>query len=173
MEEEDDVLKYLKGYLSAISALNSFTNEHLIADVNSFEIDPKCTLEEILVEICRTDKYTFEINRIGSLETELKKILPRYTERFIAKIAETRAYPFWDLDEEKRNEIISEVKAPIDEIDFSYTICSMINKLIVEHDKIYKVKVSDSKGPFYSLQDDSFIIKGVKRAIFFKFGITD
>jgi hypothetical protein len=35
------------------------------------------------------------------------------------------------------------------------------------------VKVNDSKGPFYSLQDDSFIIKGVKRAIYIKFGITD
>ena len=173
MEKEEDILKYLKGYLSAISALNSFTNEHLIADVNSFEIDPKSKLEEILIKICRTDKYTFEVNKIGNLETELKKILPKYTERFIAKIAETRAYPFGDLDEERRNEIISEVKAPIDEIDFSYTICSMINKLIVEHDEIYKVKVNDSKGPFYSLQDDSFLIKGVKRAIYLKLGITD
>lgn len=173
MDKEGDTLKYLQGYLGAISALNSFTNEHLIAKVKSFEVHPNSNLEEILVDICKTDKYTFTIKRVGRLESELKRILAKYTERFITKIAETRAYPFWELDSEKRDEIIEEVKAPIDDIDFSYTICSLVNKLILENDEIYKVIVNDSEGPFYSLQDDSYIVKGEKRVIYIKFGITD
>jgi len=36
-----------------------------------------------------------------------------------------------------------------------------------------KVEVNDFKGPFYSIVDDTFLVKGEKRAIFIKFGLTD
>ena len=172
-EEEKEILIFLKGYLSAISVLNSFTNNHLIADVVYLEIDAKSSIEEILVEICKTDKFVFTIKELGKLGPEIKKILPKYTERFIMKIAETRTYPFNNLDTKKREELINEIKAPIEDVDFSYTICHLLDKLITQDDKKYRVEVNDSKGPLYSLVDDTFLVKGEKRAIFIKFGLVD
>lgn len=173
IEDDQSTLMYLKGFLGAISALNSFTNEYLIAQVNIHNINPESSLEVILNDICQTDKYVYTINRIGNMESELKRILPKYTERFIIKIAETRHYPFWGLDKEQQNEIINEIKNPIDEINFSFSICDQINKLLKNGDEFYKVKIDDSLGPFYSLENDTFLIKGINRAIFIKFGISD
>lgn len=170
---ENELMIYLKGYLTAMSTLNSFTNDHLMAYVNVHKVDNRQSVVEVMNQICRTTDYKYEITRIGAIERELKKVLPYYTERFIRKIAETRAYPFHELDTAVKNEILEEIKAPIEEIDFTYTICDLINQLIHPQDEIYKIVVDDTQGPFYSLKDDTFLIKGDDRAIHIKFGITD
>lgn len=145
----------------------------LIAEVDIHEIDPKSSLEEILSTVLKTSEYKYRISPVRHLNEALKKLLPKYAEKFIWKIAETRAYPIMALGKSAREEIFDEIKAPIDEIDFSYFICDKLDKLTNEKDEYFKVEVDDRNGPVYANYHETFLVRGERRVIFIKFGNVD
>ena len=170
---EEHKLIYLNGYFRAIQCLNSFTNDVLIAEITKHNYNQNISLEENLTNVYKTDKYIIQLTRDGNLPKTIKSLFSKYAERFISKIAQSRYYPFHELSQEEKDELINDVKKPIEEVDFSYSIYSLLSDIISEEDITYRVMINDSKGPFYALQHDTFIIHNNKRLLNLKLGIAD
>ena len=170
IDKEDQEVLFLNGYLSALVHLNSYCNDIINVSISKHEITNETDLLTFLKQEFQSTKLNFR--RTVKFEREFSGILKKYVERFITKIAESRNYPFWELTENERNEILKKEKEPIEDVDFKGDIIRRLNKLISNDDDIYIV-IAENCTELYGIIKDGLIIRNEKRILLLKLAYSD